>query len=220
MVEGIFGKKLGMTHIYEEDGVQVPVTVIETESNYVVQRKTKDKDGYDAVQIGVKEKKAQRETRSMAGHFKKAGTPALYHLAEFRGEDLDELKPGSAINCADVFQAGDFVDITGTTKGKGFQGVMRRWGFGGGRASHGSMHNRGPGSIGQSAWPSKVFKGVKMAGQMGSTTTTIENLRVVDVKPEKNVILVKGAIPGPVNSYIIIKRAHKKPLVRTEASAE
>lgn len=210
MVEGIFGKKIGMTHIYGEEGVQIPVTVIGTESCYVVQKKTTDKDGYNAVQLGVGEKKESRTSKPMKGHFKKASAPCLYHTAEFRGENLDELKTGATVNCSDVFKVGDFVDVSGTTKGKGFQGVMKRHGFGGGRASHGSMHGRGPGSIGQSSDPSRVFKGVRMAGHMGNRKATIENLEVVGIQPERNVMLVKGAVPGPVNGYIIIKKAHKK----------
>jgi len=210
MVEGIFGKKLGMTHIYAEDGAQVPVTVIGADPCYVVQRKTRERDGYDAVQLGFEEKKESRTTRPMRGHFKKAGTPCLYRLSEFRGTGLDDLKPGSRVSCSDVFSVGDYVDVSGVSKGKGFQGTMKRHGFGGGRASHGSMHNRGPGSIGQSSYPSKTFKGIRMAGHMGSASVTIENLRIVDIKPEMNVILVGGAVPGPVNGYVVIRKAVKK----------
>lgn len=217
MIEGIFGKKLGMTHIFAEDGTRLPVTVIKAGKNYVVQRKTRDHDGYDAVQVGFDEKKESRESGPMKGHFKKAGSPCVYRVAEFRGEDLDKYKPGSEINCSEVFRVGDYVDVTGTTKGKGFQGTMRRWNFRGGPGSHGSMHGRGPGSIGQSSYPSKVFKGVKMAGQMGNSRATVQSLKVVGIKAEENLLLVKGAVPGPVNGYVVLKRSLKKA---SEAPAE
>ena len=218
MVEGIFGKKLGMTHVFAEDGTQVPVTVIQADDCYVVQRKTVDRDGYDAVQVGAGVKKEKTTSAGARGHFKKAGIPCLSHIAEFGGENLDGLKPGTTIKCADVFRPGDFVDVAGVTKGKGFQGTMRRWGFAGGKASHGSMHGRGPGSIGQSADPSKVIKGVKMSGRTGGSNTTIENLQVVDVKADGNLILIKGPVPGPRNGYLVIKRAHKKPYTPPQAA--
>jgi large subunit ribosomal protein L3 len=217
MINGILGKKIGMTSVFSEDGAQVPVTVIKTDPCYVVQRKVSERDGYEAVQLGVAEKKEARVSGPMKGHFKKAGTPCLYRLAEFRCEAGDEYKPGQAIKCADLFKAGDFVDIKGTSKGKGFQGSMKRWGFGGGKRTHGSMHGRGPGSIGQSSDPSRVFKGMKMAGHMGSSTVTVQNIKVVDVKADENLLLLKGAVPGAVNSFIMIKKALKKPSTTTVA---
>jgi len=210
MIEGILGKKLGMTHIYSETGAHVPVTVVKAGTCYVVQRKTREKEGYDAVQLGFGEKKESRVNKPMAGHFKKAGTPCFYNLQEFTGDNLDELKPGTVVNAADVFKVGDFVDVSGKSKGKGFQGAMKRHGFGGGRASHGSMHNRGPGSIGQSSYPSRVFKGMRMAGHMGDANTTVQNLKIVDIKAEENLILISGAVPGAINGLVVIKKALKK----------
>ncbi len=210
MIEGIFGKKIGMTHVFAEDGAQIPVTVIKTGPCYVVARKTSTRDGYDAVQLGIGEKKEKNTSRAMKKVFANARTPVLSRLGEFRCLADDEYKPGTEVKCVDLFKAGDFVDISGRTKGKGFQGGMKRWGFHGGPGSHGSMHGRTPGSIGQSAWPSRVRKGVKMAGHMGNRVRTTQNLEVVDVRADDGVILVKGAVPGSVNSLVRIKRAFKK----------
>ena len=209
MIEGLLGKKLGMTHIFIE-GEEVPVSIIQAGACYVTQVKTHERDGYDALQIGFEEVKETRTNKPMKGHFKKAGTPNLRHLAEFGADDVGSYKPGQAINCGDVFKKGDFVDVTGRSKGKGFAGVMKRWGFGGGPGSHGSMHNRGPGSIGASSDPSRVFKGMKMAGHLGNKRVTVQNLRVVDVRAEDNIILLKGCVPGPIGSVMIIKKAVKK----------
>lgn len=209
MIAGIVGKKIGMTHVYSEGGAMVPVTVIKT-GNTVVQRKTREKDGYDAVQVGFLEKKERRETKPLQGHFKKAGTPCFYHLIEFKGAELDAYKPGTAVNAADVFKPGDWVDVSGNSKGKGFMGSMRRHHFRGGSESHGSMHNRAPGSIGSSSDPSRVFKGMKMAGHMGAANVTVQNLQVVAIRPEENVILIKGAVPGAINGVVVIKKALKK----------
>lgn len=210
MIEGIVGKKLGMTHIYSEDGAMVPVTVVKT-GNTVVQKKSAEKDGYEAVQVGFLEKKEQRVNRPMKGHFKKAGSPCFYHLVEFKGTDLAALQPGAAVNAPDVFAIGDWVDVTGTSKGKGFMGSMRRHNFRGGAESHGSMHNRAPGSIGSSSDPSRVFKGMRMAGHMGNARVTVQNLRVVGIRADENVLLIKGAVPGPINGIVVIKKATKKP---------
>ncbi|MBI5587219.1 MAG: 50S ribosomal protein L3 [Deltaproteobacteria bacterium] len=209
MIEGILGKKIGMTHIYSEEGAMVPVTVIKA-GNFVVQRKTREKEGYDAVQVGFGEKKESRVNKPMKGHFKKAGTPCLYRVMEFKGTELDNYKPGALVNCADVFKVGDFIDVSGESKGKGFMGSMRRHHFSGGAESHGSMHNRAPGSIGSSSDPSRVYKGMRMAGHMGSDNKTVQNLKVVGIRAEENVILVKGAVPGAVNGYVVIKKALKK----------
>ncbi|HBG45615.1 MAG TPA: 50S ribosomal protein L3 [Deltaproteobacteria bacterium] len=209
MIEGIIGKKVGMTHVYSDDGAMVPVTVIKT-GNTVVQRKTKGKDGYEAVQVGFMEKKESRVNKAMKGHFKKAGSTPFYRLVELKGTELDAYQPGAAINAADVFKAGDWVDVIGKSKGKGFMGSMRRHNFSGGSESHGSMHNRAPGSIGSSSDPSRVYKGMKMAGHMGAAEVTVQNLRIVGVRAEENILLVKGAVPGAVNSVVVIKKALKK----------
>ena len=209
MIEGILGIKVGMTHIYSPEGVQIQVTVVRTDNCYVVQKKTRSRDKYEALQLGIGVKKESRETRPMRGHFKKSGTPCLYRLTEFKGTELNDYKPGQLIKSSDVFQVGDFVDVVGKSKGKGFQGSMKRWNFSGGGGSHGSMHNRAPGSIGSSSDPSRVYKGMKMAGHMGDDTVTVQNLRVVSILPEENIMLIKGAVPGPVNSYMVIKKAFK-----------
>lgn len=209
MIEGIVGKKIGMTHVYSEGGAMVPVTVIKT-GNTVVQRKTRAKDGYDAVQVGFLEKKEKRANKPLQGHFKKAGSPCFYHLIELKGTELDSYTPGLAVNAADVFKPGDWVDVSGKSKGKGFMGSMRRHNFRGGSESHGSMHNRAPGSIGSSSDPSRVFKGMKMAGHMGAASVTVQNLQVVAIRPEENVILIKGAVPGAINGVVVIKKALKK----------
>ena len=211
MIEGIFGKKIGMTQIYDPDsGVATPVTVIKTEPCYVVQRKTSEREGYEAVLLGTCEKKEKRTTRPMRGVFKKAGTPNLRILKEFRCEAGDEYRPGTTVRCADLFKAGQFVDITGRTKGKGFQGTVRRWGFAGGPASHGAMHGRRPGSIGQSSYPSRVFKGLRMAGHMGAREVTVQNLEIIEVRPDEDILVVKGAVPGAAGTYLAIKRSLKK----------
>ncbi|OGP14776.1 MAG: 50S ribosomal protein L3 [Deltaproteobacteria bacterium GWA2_54_12] len=209
MIEGIVGKKLGMTHIYSADGAMVPVTVVKT-GNTVVQKKTVEKDGYEAVQVGFLEKKEHRVNRAMQGHFKKAGAPCFYHLVELKSNDLAAVQPGAIVNAPDVFKIGDWVDVTGTSKGKGFMGSMRRHNFSGGAESHGSMHNRAPGSIGSSSDPSRVFKGMKMAGHMGHARVTVQNLKVVGIRAEENVLLIKGAVPGPINGIVVIKKAIKK----------
>ena len=166
MINGLLGKKIGMTQIYAADGQRIPVTVIEAGPCVVLQKKTSATDGYDSVQVGFQAKRAERVTKPEMGHFKKAGMGAFAHVREFEAAG-DDCQIGDSVTC-DMFNIGDRIDVTGISKGKGFQGVMKRWGFSGGRASHGSMFKRGPGSIGQSASPSKVFKGKKMAGQMGN----------------------------------------------------
>lgn len=209
MIQGILGKKIGMTQIFSADGTVVPVTVIEA-GGQVVQRKIKAKDGYDAVQLGFGVKKEKRVSKAMRGHFAKAGTPCFYRLVEVKCGADDDSKPGQAINCSGFVKAGDFVDVLGTSKGKGFMGSMRRHHFSGGAESHGSMHNRAPGSIGSSSDPSRVYKGMRMAGHMGFDKVTVQNLKVVEVKGEENILLVRGAVPGPINSVVLIKKALKK----------
>ncbi len=200
---GILGKKLGMTHIFTEDGRLLPVTVVEAGPCCVLQVKTSGKDGYEAVKVGFLEvKKNQNLTKPLAGAFKKAGLPAFAILKEFR---MTGLNVGDFIK-VDSFEAGDTVDVAAVSKGKGFQGVMKRHNFKGGPGSHGSMFNRAPGSIGASSFPSRVWRGIRMAGQMGNNRVTVKNMSVVGVRPEQNIILIKGAVPGPVNSIVEITK--------------
>ena len=203
---GLLGKKIGMTSVFSADGKNVPCTVIEVGPCVVTQVKTAEKDGYEAVQLGFIEKKEKHTTAPMAGHFKKAGVAPQRHLAEFKGFE-NELKPGETVT-VDLFSEGDFVDIQGTSKGKGYQGVVKRHGFGGvGQSTHG-QHNRlrAPGSVGACSYPAKVFKGMRMAGQMGNEKVTVQNLRVVKVMPEHNVLIIKGSIPGSKGSIVLIEK--------------
>lgn len=209
-MKGIIGKKLGMTQIYNDAGEVIPVTVVEAGPVYVVQKKTKEKDGYDALQLGYQIKKLEKVTKPLQGHFKKAGDKAFYCLKEIKFSDIDKYELGQEIKVSDVFNEGEFVDVVGTSKGKGFQGVMKRHNFKGGRATHGSMFHRAPGSAGSSTFPSRVWKGKRYPGHMGCQRVTIQNLRIEKIFPEKNLILIKGAIPGGVNSYVLIKNAIKK----------
>ncbi len=208
MIQGILGKKLGMSQIFAMDGRRIPVTVVEAGPCVVLQKKTVAVDGYNALQVGFGVRSAHRVNRPEMGHFKKVGKGAFTYLREFRVDNVDEFNVGDEIKC-EVFAAGDIVDVTGTSKGKGFQGVIKRWNFSGGRSSHGSKFHRAPGSIGCSAWPSRVFKGKKMAGQMGNARVTTQNLEIVDVRAEQNLILVKGAIPGPKNGLVTIRKGVK-----------
>jgi len=204
---GLIGRKIGMTSFFDENGKNIPVTVIEVEPNYVVQVRTKEKDGYEALQLGFDDKKEKRTTKPMLGHFKKAGVTPKRKLVEFQGFEK-EYKPGDAIRVEDVFTEGEFVDVTGTSKGKGFQGVVKRHGFAGvGQATHG-QHNRlrAPGSIGASADPSRVFKGMRMAGRMGNERVTVQNLKVMKIIPEKNLLIVKGNVPGHKKAYVLIHK--------------
>ncbi|MEM8486017.1 MAG: 50S ribosomal protein L3 [Bacteroidota bacterium] len=210
MGSGLIGKKVGMTSIFDEAGNNIPCTVVEVEPNVVTQIKSTDgKDGYDAVQMGYGEKKEKRTSKAMKGHFDKAGTTPKKKVVEFRNFDGEDLSVGDSKTIEDVFEEGDYVDVVGTSKGKGFQGVVKRHGFAGvGMATHG-QHNRqrAPGSIGQSSYPSRVFKGVRMAGQMGNERVTMQNLEVIKIYPEHNVMLVKGAVPGPKNGFLEIHKA-------------
>ena len=208
MTKGLIGKKLGMTQVFSDEGVSVPVTVIEVEPSVVIQRKTKETDGYDALQLGYGRIKQKNVTKALQGHFKKADKGLFRVLREFRME-VEGCEAGQELT-ADVFAPGDFVDIVGTTKGKGFAGVVKRHGFGGGRATHGSMFHRAPGSIGASADPSRVFKGTRLPGRMGNERKTVQNLLVWAVRPEMNVILIRGAVPGSKNGFVLIKQATKK----------
>ena len=203
---GLLGKKIGMTSVFSADGKNVPCTVIEVGPCVVTQVKTVENDGYAAVQLGFQEKKDKHTTAPMAGHFKKAGVAPQRHLAEYKGFG-EEVKLGDTLT-VDLFSEDDFVDIQGTSKGKGFQGVVKRHGFGGvGQATHG-QHNRlrAPGSVGACSYPAMVFKGMRMAGQMGNEKVTVQNLRVVKVLPEHNVLIIKGSIPGSKGSIVLIEK--------------
>ena len=203
----LIGKKLGMTQIFSEDGEAVPVTVIEAEQSVVIQKKTQKTDGYDALQLGYGRIRQKNVTKAVQGHLRKANKGLFRVLKEFRTV-TDSYELGQELK-VDMFQVGDHVDVVGTTKGKGFAGVIKRHGFSGGRATHGSMFHRAPGSIGASAEPARVLKGKKLPGQMGDVRKTIQNLLVVSVRPERNLILVKGSIPGSKNSIVIISEAIK-----------
>jgi len=197
-----------MTQVFSDEGVSVPVTVIEVEPSVIDQKKTRETDGYDALQLGYGRIKQKSVSKPLQGHFKKADKGFFRILREFR-MDVEGAEPGQELN-ADMFAPGDYVDIVGTTKGKGFAGVVKRHGFGGGRATHGSMFHRAPGSIGASADPSRVFKGTRLPGHMGSERKTVQNLLVWAVRPEMNVIMVRGAVPGSRKGYVLIKQAVKK----------
>jgi large subunit ribosomal protein L3 len=209
MIKGILGKKLGMTQVFAADGQRIPVTVIEAGPCTVLQKKTDATDGYNALQVGFLPKSAHRANNPEMGLFRKVAKGAFTHLRELQAVNIDDYQVGDEIVCSEVFSAGDVIDVTGTSVGKGFQGVIKRWGFSGGRASHGSKFHRHGGSIGQSATPSKVFKGKKMAGQMGNVRSTVQNLEVVAIRADENIILVKGAIPGAKNSVVVIQKAVK-----------
>ncbi|MDE6191088.1 MAG: 50S ribosomal protein L3 [Muribaculum sp.] len=203
---GLLGKKIGMTSVFSADGKNVPCTVIEVGPCVVTQVKTVETDGYDALQLGFEDKKEKHTTCPMQGHFKKAGVTPKRHLAEFKGFD-GEYKLGDTIS-VDLFTESDFVDIAGTSKGKGFQGVVKRHGFGGvGQATHG-QHNRlrKPGSIGACSYPAKVFKGMRMAGQMGNERVTVQNLQVLKVIADHNLLLIKGSVPGAKGSILLIEK--------------
>ncbi len=201
---GILGKKIGMTTIFENDGNAVPCTVIEAGPCYVTQIKKKDTDGYESVQLGFAEKKEKNTTKPLIGKFKKIKTPVLRHLKEVRDFVSGELKEGDQIK-VDIFKEGDIVKVTGVSKGKGFQGVVKRHGFGGGQRTHGqSDRQRAPGSIGGSSYPSRVFKGQRMAGRMGGDTVSVRNLRIVKIFADSNLILIKGAVPGTKTGIVEI----------------
>jgi large subunit ribosomal protein L3 len=205
-VKGIIGKKIGMTQVYAEDGRAIPVTVIQAGPCVVVQRKSKAKDGYSSVQLGlVEDRKVKRVTKAMKGHFDKAGLPPCRVLREFSVEDGAEHKVGDKVS-VDLFTPGDVVDIVGVSKGKGFQGVVKRHHFRGGDATHGSMFHRAPGGIGASAYPSRVIKGLRGAGHMGDERVTTKNLTVVRVDAGKNTLVVKGSVPGASGGYVVIRK--------------
>jgi large subunit ribosomal protein L3 len=205
-VQGIIGRKIGMTQLYAEDGRAVPATVIEAGPCVVIQRKSKDKDGYTAVQVGlVEQRKVKRVTKAMKGHFDKAGIPPCRVLREFRVAEGAEVKVGDRLS-VEMFAAGESVNVTGISKGKGFQGVVKRHHFRGGAATHGSMFHRAPGSIGASAFPSRTLKGMRGAGQMGGDRVTVRNITVVRVEADKNIMVVRGPVPGANDGYVVIRK--------------
>ncbi|WRS29063.1 50S ribosomal protein L3 [Actinomycetaceae bacterium MB13-C1-2] len=207
--KALLGRKLGMTQVWDEDGHVVPITVVQVGTNVVTQVRTEDNDGYSAVQIGFEDIDPRRVTKPLLGHFEKAGVAPKRHVAEFRTSDAADYQPGQELE-ASVFEVGQNVDVTGTTKGKGFAGVMKRHGFKGGPASHGAHKiHRKPGSIGACATPGRIFRGQRMAGRMGGDKRTIQNLEIVGADTDKGLLLVKGAIPGPAKAVVMVRTAVK-----------
>jgi large subunit ribosomal protein L3 len=208
-MKNILGRKIGMTQIFLENGEVVPVTVIEAGPVYVVQKKTKEKEGYNAIQVAFGDVKERRVIKPIKGHFDKANVAYKKYLREFKVENPDEFEIGQEIK-ADVFSIGDKVDVTGTSKGKGTQGVIKRHGFGRGRESHGSKFHRMPGGMSAGTYPGRVFKGHRMMGRMGNEKVTVQNLQVVRVDADRNLLLIKGAVPGPKKGLVLIKETVKK----------
>ena len=208
MKKAILGKKLGMTQLFTEDGVMIPVTVVEAGPCRVIQKKTIENDGYSAVQVGFGEKKEKHTTKAMQGHFKKAGTGYMRYLKEFKLDSAAEMNVGDEIK-ADVFAAGEAVDVTGITKGKGYAGTIKRWGTHRGPMTHGSMYHRRPGSMGATSDPGRVYKGKKLPGHMGVNNVTILNLDVVKVDAEKNLLFIKGSVPGVKGSLLCLRDSVK-----------
>ncbi len=204
-MSGLIGRKVGMTSIYDENGKNIPCTVIEAGPCVVTQVRTKEVDGYEALQLGFDDKAEKHTNKALKGHFKKAGTAAKKRVVEFQGFE-DEYKLGDMIT-VEHFSEGEFVDVSGTSKGKGFQGVVKRHGFQGSERTHGQQSmNRAPGSVGAASYPARVFKGMRMGGRMGGDTVKVQNLRVLKVVKDKNLLVVKGAVPGHKNSYLIIQK--------------
>ncbi len=210
---GLLGKKLGMTRVFNDEGVAIPVTVVDVSGNQILQRKTSDKDGYSAVQVGFDDQKEKRLNKPEQGHVLAQGGSPKKLINEFRfendealpAEDLKELSPT-------LFEAGQWVDVIGTTKGKGFQGVVKRWGFGGLPQTHGSMMHRRPGAVGCGTTPGRIWKGRKMPGRHGNYRRTVQNLKVVQVREDDGVLLISGALPGAKGGYVMVRPAIKKPL--------
>jgi large subunit ribosomal protein L3 len=205
MVRTLFGKKLGMSRYFLDEGKSIPVTIIRVEPCVVIQKKTSEKDGYEAIQVGFESQKEKRVNKPLRGHFKKSGDKIFRYLREIHVESADDFELGQEIR-SDIFVIGEEVAVTGRSKGRGFAGVVKRWGFSGGKDTHGCRSHRVPGSIGSSSDPSRVWKGKKLPGRMGDQRTTIRNLKVVDVRPDMDVIAVKGAVPGSRNSVLQITR--------------
>ena len=208
-MSGILGKKIGMTSLFDENGEAVPCTVIEAGPCYVTQVRTQAKDGYDAIQLGFDEKKDRLVNKPLKGHFTKATTRALRLMREFRGVNGTSMKTGDEVK-VDMFAPGDIVDVSGKSKGRGFQGVVKRHHFSGvGMTTHGASDRvRAPGSIGGSSYPSRVFKGMRMGGRMGFERVTIKNLKVIKVIPESNILIIRGSVPGAINGYLEIEKKH------------
>ena len=212
MVTGIIGRKIGMTQVFDAKGTALPATVLAAGPCVVVQRKTVEHDGYDAVQLGLVEDRPARVSKPLAGHYRRSGVePEKVRLSDIREVSVDQSgdvpKDGEQVRVAPLFAAGDQVDVVGESRGRGFQGVVKRHGFSGGRATHGSMFHRAPGSIGQSSYPSRVFKGMRGPGRMGGDRVTVRNLRVIQVDVENNRLVVKGAVPGAPGGHVLIRRA-------------
>lgn len=208
MKKAILGKKVGMTQIFDENGKLMPVTVIEAGPCVVIQKKTVEKDGYEAIQVGMSDIREKLVNSPMKGHFKKAGVTLRRFVREFRLEDCSSYEVGQEIK-ADVFAVGERVDVSGISKGKGFQGTIKRWNQHRGPETHGSKFHRAPGSMGGSSDPSRTFKNKRLPGHMGHVNTTVLNIEVVKVMPEKNVLLVKGGVPGPKKGYVVIRNTVK-----------
>jgi large subunit ribosomal protein L3 len=208
-MNGLIGKKIGMTSSFAPDGRLVPVTVVQVGPCVVTQVKTQEKDGYAAIQLGFDETSAEKLNKPISGHLKKTTDKGYRVLKEFRTESVQDVEPGAVVDL-DIFSIGDKVTVTGTTKGRGFQGTIKRHGFSRGPESHGNRNHRKPGSIGNSAWPAKVIRGKRMPGHMGVETETVKNLTVVDIKPKDNLLLLKGAVPGPKTGIIKIYKTQKQ----------
>jgi large subunit ribosomal protein L3 len=211
MIEGLIGKKIGMTQTFDEDGNVAPITVIRAGPCTVIQKKTREKDGYSALQLGlIEEKSRKKATKPLVGHYEKSGAPPMKILREFQFAEKGEVKEGDQF-FVDIFQVGEKVHVVGMSKGKGFAGVVKRWGYHGGKTSHGSMFHRRPGSVGASAFPSRVMKGKKLPGHMGNRRVTVRNLKVIQADKENNLLVVKGAVPGARGGYLLIKKADFHP---------
>lgn len=208
MKKAIIGRKLGMTQIFDENGKVVPVTVIEAGPCGITQKKVEEKEGYNAIQVGFENIREKLANKPKKGHFAKAGVALKRIVREFRLDSVDEYEVGNEIK-ADIFEAGEKVDVSGVSKGKGFQGVIKRWNFSRGPMSHGSKFHRAPGSMGAASDPSRTFKNMKMPGHMGNRNTTVLNLQVVKVMADKNIILIKGGVPGPNKGYVVIRNTVK-----------
>ncbi len=208
MTKGILGRKIGMTQLFSENGELIPVTVIQAEPNVVLQKRTLENDGYTAIQLGFADKKETRANKAEKGHAEKAGTSPKRYVREIRTDKIDDYEVGQEIS-VEIFEVGEKVDVTGTSKGKGFQGSIKRHGQARGPMSHGSRYHRGSGSMGSAATPARVFKGKKLPGQMGNEQVTIQNLEVVNVDTERNLLLIKGNVPGAKKSFVKITSAIK-----------
>lgn len=205
MHKGLLGRKLGMSSLFSPEGQQVPVTVLEVGPCVVTQVKKQAVDGYDALQVGFVEKRAKRINKPVQGHLNKSGGQAYAFLKEISVDDPSEYTLGQALTI-DIFQVGERVDISGVSKGRGFSGVVKRWGFSGGKATHGSMFHRAPGSVGASATPSKIIKGRKMPGHYGNTRVTVRNLEIVDIRPDQHLLIIKGAVPGCRSGLVEVRK--------------